>query len=246
HPPLLVTVFALGAATAAFGSSSSLPTLLTRLGVTDTPRNVIRAKWSGLAIAYFFWAVMVVMGLMLSGVLPGLEDPEQSLFIFAEGVSPWILGLALGGLSGLILSTVDASTMVGGSALSDDIADARSVASPVRRRNIRIFGLAAFGGSAFSLAVILSGSSVYEIVLFGVSALAGGVGPAVIISTLKWRSSANALIATIVAGTVVAFAWAALGLSAYVAEALPSFIAGFFCHWVVTRHSTKKAAQPVQ
>ncbi|MEO0400607.1 MAG: hypothetical protein AAF224_14445 [Pseudomonadota bacterium] len=235
HPPLLVVFFFLGGVTAAFGSALSLPTFLMRLSTIESEAKIDDARWMTISIGYGFWGLMVVIGVMLSGVAPSIDDPERSLFEFAENTSPWLLGLALGGVSALILSTIDGTTLVGGSALSDDMANARS-APPVRRRNLRLLGLVAFGGSALGLAVVLSTSSVYDIVLFGVSALAGGIGPAVLISTLNWPTSASALVTTILLGMATAIAWAALGLSAYVAEALPSFIVGLSVHWLMTRH----------
>ncbi|MEM6649468.1 MAG: hypothetical protein AAF603_04380 [Pseudomonadota bacterium] len=234
HPPLILIAFFLGAATASFGSAMSLPTLLMRVSVADSPKELENARWWYLGICYGFWGIMTFIGMVLSGLLPDISDPEQSLFLLAEQISPWVLGLTLAGVSALILSTIDGSTMVGGSAISDDIGRAGNK-PPQEKRRLRVMGILAFSIVAWGLGVILSGSSVYQIVLFGVSALAGGIGPAFMITTLGWRTHATALIATILVGVITAILWAVFGLSEYVAEALPSFAAGLLTHWLLTR-----------
>lgn len=234
HAPMIALVFFLGAATASFGSAMSLPTLLMRVSVAGSQQDLERARWFYLAICYLFWGLMVVMGLALSGLLSSIDDPEQALFFFAQNTSPFMLGLTLAGVTALILSTVDGSTMVGGSALSDDIASAGERRAGVRRV-LRVGGLVIFAGLSLICAIFLADASVYNVVLFGVSALAGGIGPAFMISTLGWPTHAHALVIAIILGALTAVIWAVLGLSDMVAEALPAFAVGLTAHWTVMR-----------
>jgi Na+/proline symporter len=234
QPPLFVTVFFLGGAVASFGAMLGLPTVLMRLSVAADSGVLKRAKWWSLSINYGFWALMTLLGVALVAAVPNIADPEQSLFAYARDHSPVLLGLVLCGISALILSTIDGSIMVGGSALSDDVIDSRQL-TPHGREWARRLGLFAFSGSCLAAAVLLSTSSVFEIVLFGQGALAGGIGPVFMIATLGWRTSAPAMLTTIIVGVVVAIAWAATGMSKYVSEALPSFAAGLIVHWLLVQ-----------
>ncbi|MEM7569867.1 MAG: hypothetical protein AAF337_08735 [Pseudomonadota bacterium] len=234
HVPLIAFVFFLGAATASFGSAMSLPTLLMRVTVAGSKKDLDRARWWYLGICYGFWGLMSAMGLALSGIVSSIDDPEQALFLFAERQSPFMLGLTLAGVTALILSTIDGSTMVGGSALSDDIGRAGERRTATRRV-LRVGGLVIFAASSLICAIFLADASVYDVVLFGVSALAGGIGPAFMISTLGWPTHAHALVTAIVLGALTAVIWAALGLADIVAEALPAFAVGLASHWAVMR-----------
>lgn len=240
HAPLLLFPFLLGAATASFGSAMSLPTVLMRISVARSEHELAKAKWIYLILCYSFWAMMVCVGTMLSGLVPNLTDPEEGLFVYAASISPVFLGLTLAGVSTLILSTIDGSTMVGGSALSDDLGDALNRNEHTRKR-MRASGLVAFALIAFTLAIPLSTSSVYDLILFGMSALAGGVGPAFMIATLGWRTNKYALNSAIIIGASVAIIWGVLGLAEFVSEALPSVLAGFAAHCLFLRATTKVA-----
>lgn len=232
HGGLLVAVFFLGAAVASFGAMLGLPTVLMRLSVAADDRELMRAKWWTLGANYGFWGAMTLLGLLLVAAVPDIADPEQSLFAYARGESPVLLGLVLCGVAALILSTVDGSILVGGSALSDDLLDAQAKSARLRER-ARHAGLVVFSVTCLALAVLLATSSVFEIILFGQGALAGGLGPVFMIVTLGWRTSARALIATIATGIVAAIAWAAAGMAQYASEALPGFASGLVMHWLV-------------
>lgn len=242
HPLFLVMVSFLGAATASFGSAMSLPTLLMRVTAAKGEAELKKARFWYLFICYGFWMAMTGLGLLLSGLVGDVSDPEQALFIFAGSMSPLLTGFAISGISALILSTIDGSMIVGGSALSDDLAQAQ-YKQPAVTRMLRIGGLVVFSGTALLIAVILAEASVYDIVLFGVSALAGGIGPAFMITTLKWPTSSAALVSAITLGAVTSTVWAALGLSDYVSEALPAFAVGLGVHWCVVKVS-RSAPQP--
>ena len=234
NPAVVVAVSILGAAVAGFGGMMGLPTNLMRLAVAKDQREVRRAKWWYLIVTYCFWAVMIILGLLMIAAVPDVKDPEQALFAFARGQSPVLLGVVLAGISALILSTVDGSLMVGGSALSDDIADARH--APDRRRGAyRMLGLLLFAVAVLIAAISLSTSSVFTIILFGVSAMAGGIGPAFLISTLGIRTATLPLCATVLTGAGTAILWSAAGMAAYASEALPAFICGFAVHAILMR-----------
>ncbi len=62
------------------------------------------------------------------------------------------------------------------------------------------------------LGLTLADAPVYDVVLFGVSALAGSIGPAFMISTLGWPTHAHALVTAIFLGALTAVIWAAFVL----------------------------------
>lgn len=228
-PASMIVFFILGGATASFGGAMGLPTGLMRISVADSPQTLKRIRWWYLATCYLFLGSMIGLGIILSGLSTGATDPEQSLFVFAANHSPMTLGLALGGAAILILSTLDGSILVGGAALSDDMGNAGNTAGMVQK-GLRVAGIVTFSFAALLIAATTAEMSVYKLILFGVSAMAGGIGPAFLIVTLRLKTHPLALIATMVTGVITAVVWAALGLSEHVAEALPSFILALFAH----------------
>ncbi|MEO0398953.1 MAG: hypothetical protein AAF224_05960 [Pseudomonadota bacterium] len=238
-PLALMLFFLLGGATASFGGAASLPTVLMRVSVADSPKTLQNIKWVYIGTCYLFLGAMMLMGVMLSGLVSDAPDPEQSLFVFSQSLSPWVLGLALGGAMVLILSTLDGSILVGGAALSDDVwGDRASNRSLVRLR--RGLGILIFSSLALALGVLLANRSVFQIILFGLSAMAGGIGPVFIIATLGLKTNHQALIATMIVGVITAVAWSAFGLSEYVGEAFPSFVAGLMAHQLVAKLGKSK------
>lgn len=242
NPALIVLATFVGGAVAAFGAMMGLPTGLMRMAVAKNERELRKAKWWYLNVCYGFWGLMCIFGLLLIAAVPDISDPEQSLFIFAREQSPILLGIVLAGIGSLILSTIDGSLMVGGSALSDDIADARHAAAG-RRGVYRLVALIGFAAAVLVIAIQLSTSSVFTVVLFGISAMAGGIGPAFVISTLKLRTDTIPLCATVLTGALVAIVWAAAGLADYASEALPAFVISFAVHWLLMKQTRSLASR---
>ena len=98
-----------------------------------------------------------------------------------------------------------------------------------------MLGLLLFAVAVLIAAISLSTSSVFTIILFGVSAMAGGIGPAFLISTLGIRTATLPLCATVLTGAGTAILWSAAGMAAYASEALPAFICGFAVHAILMR-----------
>jgi len=106
--PWTLIAFVLGYASAGFGFGISQPQLLVRLLAGRSPEEVRKAKWIYIFFVQYTWQCMALFGMAARLLIPGIDDPEQALPIYAfQNFDPWLVGVVLAGIFSAIASTAD-------------------------------------------------------------------------------------------------------------------------------------------
>ena len=219
-----------------FGFDISQPQVLVRLLAGKNPREVKQARWIYLFYVYSTWIAMLLFGVICRAIFPNLQDPEQALPLYAiEHFNPFFVGIVLAGIFSVIASSADSQLLVCSSALARDI-------SPYLYRKMSgKYGVKYEQGMTFLvgvLAVIVSlavSSTVSSVILFASGAVAGSLGPAMLIILIKRRTHYLALSSTILVGLLTAIIWRILGFNSVVYEICPAFIISLVVHELLMR-----------
>ncbi len=247
-----LVAFVLGYAFVGFGFGISQPQTLVRLIAGRSPEVVRKARWVYLAFIQYTWLCMVLFGVAARLLVPGIDDPEQALPIYAfENFNPWLVGVVLAGIFSAIASTADSQVLVSSSSLAIDVAPGfykkMSARFGVRYQQV----VTVFVGLMAALVAILFSSSVFALIIFALSMLISSIGPAMFNVILKRPSNALAIGACMIIGLTVAVGWRLLGYHDFLNESLPGFLAGLVVHDIVVRFSasaaqSRPASPPVQ
>lgn len=140
-------------------------------------------------------SIPVFLGLVGSGLVPGLSDPEGVLPALAkQELAPWMYVVFAGALVSAILSTVDSNLLVCSSLLSHNLVFP-ALGQVSERRKVRYarFGVAGFGVVAWIMAVNADGvfalveqasafgsSGIFVVVVFGLFTRFGGAASALL------------------------------------------------------------------
>ncbi len=186
------------------------PQFLVRLLAGRSPTEAARGRWIYLAYVYSTWSYMVAFGIICRVLIPDLEDPEQALSLYAiQNFNPGLVGIVLAGIFSVIASTADSQLLVCSSALGRDIFPY------LESKMSKIYGIkyqqfiTLLVGILAAIATIYLSATVFSLSLFAVGALAGSIGPAMLIAILKSRTHALAFISTMLVGLMTALAWEA-------------------------------------
>jgi len=230
---LLLFVFILGFATAAFSFDIGQPHLLVRILATKSPQEAYRARWIYIAFMQATWVSMSLFGLIMAVLLPDIADPEQALPMFASGhLHPILVGAVLAGIFAAIASTLDGLILVLSSSFGVDLVP------EFYERMSRRFGsryqamvtLAVTVVTMIAATAVVESTTVFAIIVFSASGLGVSIGCAMLISILRWRTSTAALVVSIVCAVLVTAIWRYAGLSDTLLEAFPGFLTGLAVH----------------
>lgn len=76
--------FVAGFAAAAIGFGLGQPQIVSRYLAGSSPNETRSAWWIYIGFVQFTWIAMTVFGLVLRGVMPGIDDPETGLSVFFQ------------------------------------------------------------------------------------------------------------------------------------------------------------------
>jgi len=233
--------FVLGYASAGFGFDISQPQVLVRLLAGKSPEEASKAKWIYLLFIQYTWLCMTLFGLCARILIPGVEDPEQALPIYAfQNFDPWLVGVVLAGIFSAIASTADSQVLVLSSSLAIDVAPGfyqkMSARFGVRYQQ----AVTVVVGTLAALAAIFFSSGVFVMIIFALSTLASSLGPAMFNVILKRPTNTLAIAACMTAGLATAVGWRMLGYNDTLNESLPGFLTGLVVHDIVVRLSSRK------
>jgi sodium/proline symporter len=236
-----LTAFILGYACAGFGFDISQPQVLVRLLAGRSPEEVRKAKWIYILFLQYTWHCMTLFGMTARLLIPGVEDPEQVLPIYAfQNFDPWLVGVVLAGIFSAIASTADSQVLVSSSSLAMDVApgfyERMSARFGVRYQQFVTLVV----GMLAALAAIFFSSSVFALIIFALSMLASSLGPAMFNVILKRPTNALAIGSCMMVGLAVAVGWRLLGYNETLNESLPGFLAGLIVHDIIVRLSSRK------
>lgn len=240
--PLGFAMFLAGWFAAGFGVVGQ-PHIMIRAMTLDSNEHMPLARR-----VYVLWNVSfsisaVGVGLAARLLLPDSTgfDPELAMPTLAMGLLPPILvGLVLAGLFAATMSTADSQVLSCSAALTQDIA-------PRPQLGHRYTKLGTILVATIVLAVAMTGTSVFGLVVLAWSGLAASLGPLLVVRSLGRPPSTATSVVMMVAGFASALGWKyGLGYGVGLNEALPGMLTGFAVYLVggALRGRTAPAARP--
>lgn len=166
--------------------------------------------------------------------LPNGEAENIFIMLISDFFNPWIGGVLLSAIMAAIMSTIDSQLLVTTSALTEDfyrrvIRRNASVTESVwvSRAFVVVITIAAM------MMALFPSDSIFNIVKFAWGGFGAAFGPVVIMALYSKRTTWQAALAGMVAGTVVMLVWYFLGWNKYMYEILPGFVVNFIVILVV-------------
>ncbi len=208
------------------GIGLGLPTILVKVFALQDGSATQRAKWVYISFTHGILAVMLLLGMALHVLVPGIDNPELGLFEFANlSLHPLLTGLVLAGLVAAVSSTFESLLVVLSSALGADILGRRIANLSKRARKIVRLLITATVVLIITALTGFNSASVFNLVIYSISCLVASFAPVIVIATFGLRTSATALVWTMITGFAVSLAWIAAGLESQFNGVMPAFLA---------------------
>lgn len=192
--------------------------------------TLIATVWVGIS-AY----CAVIIGMLGAYLFPDIADAEQVFFTMGSTYfPPYLLGLFAAAVMAAILSSVSAYVIVASAAVGANLLkhyarhlDDKTIVR-AERTAVVVIALLAFLMS-------LKSDVVFAIALLASAGLGSCFGPLVLFSLYTKNVNKSGAIASILTGLIVVIVWYYSGLSAYLYEAIPGFLASSIVLLAVTR-----------
>ena len=229
--------FVVGFAMAAVGFGLGQPQIVSRYLAGSSPAETGAAKWVYIGFVQFTWLAMTGFGMILRGVMPGLQDPEMGLSaFFQERVNSLATGIIAADIFATIASTTNGLLIATTQAVVYDLLRSE--------RKRLMFGAVTVVVGVVSIAVsYLSHGTVLTLALGAVSLLGAALAPAVMVKIMNWRHNVVSLACAIAFGATAAIAWKMSGAGAVLNEAGVGMCVGLLTNWALSRR--KLPAQAV-
>ena len=182
------------------------------------------------------WMVVSAAGALAVGALgapffaasgAGLADPETVFIALCQALlHPAVAGVAVAAILAAVMSTVDSQLLVTATALVDDLPRIRKRTLSERQTllasRLTVVAVAAAAGSV----AMDPDSQVLGLVAYAWAGLGASFGPALLFTLFWRRTTANGLIAGMLAGACCVVGWRALEGGVFdLYELLPAFVA---------------------
>ena len=223
--------FVCGYVFTSLGFGLGQPQITTRYLAGVSPAETDAAKWIYIAYVQFTWVSMTIFGILLRGVMPGIEDPEQGFGIFFQSYFPGLI-------AGIVIADIFAAMASTSNSLLVTMSQSLLSSFPGITKRLGKLGniiLITVLGIISLLVSLRIDASVVDVALTSVSLLAAGVAPAVMIKVLQWRHSGLSLLAAICSGFLIALLWIYVGWSKVISEAAPGILTGLAVNYIVIR-----------
>lgn len=223
--PLLIVCSSLAWGLGYFGQ----PHILTRFMAAKSLLVLSRSM-----IIAMIWVVVSLVGATMIGFVgiamydqPPMGDAEKVLIaMIADLFNPWIGGILLAAILSAIMSTIDSQLLVSSAALTEDFYHKmiKRQASPRQTMVAGRLCVALISLIAMILAMNPQ-SSLLEVVAYAWGGFGAAFGPLVLFACFSRRTTWQAALAGMVAGTVALIVWKASGYGDRLYELIPGFMA---------------------
>jgi sodium/proline symporter len=174
----------------------------------------------------------VAVGFIGAGMfdnLSGGEEEKVFIYMIGEVLGPWMGGVMLAAILSAIMSTIDSQLLVSSSALTEDFYQKAIKKEATEKEIIMVGRGCVIIISAVALVLALRpNDTILGIVAYAWGGFGAAFGPLVLFGLFSRKTSWQAALAGMVAGTVVLVVWKQTGLSDFMYEIVP----GFFCNCV--------------
>ena len=210
-----------------------LPTLLVSVFALQDTRRIGVAKWAYIGTSHGVLGTMILLGILLHVLVPQIENPELGLLEFASAyLGPVLTGIVLAGVLAAISSTFEAlliilSSAIGANFLSKVMGRLGQSGTSLARLTIT-----AFVAVSVALIALTTTATVFQMVIFSISALASAFAPAMLVTTFRWKTNALALALCMCVGFASSVTWIAFGLDEVFNSVLPSCLLALSAHYI--------------
>lgn len=187
-----------------------------------------------IAIIWVFISLIgaVVVGLIAVNLFPFLSSTGASEKVFIYMIdslfNPWIGGILLAAILSAIMSTIDSQLLVSSSALTEDFYQKIIKRDASEKELIHIGRICVLLISVIAFLLALNPkNTVLGLVSYAWGGFGAAFGPLVLLALFSPKTGWKAALAGIVTGTVVLVLWKETGLSRYMYEIVPGFLANF-------------------
>jgi Na+/pantothenate symporter len=231
-----------GYCAASIGFGLGQPQIISRYMAGASPQETKAARFIYIGFLQFTWLAMTIFGIVLRGVMPGLDDPEKGLSVFFQtNVNAVATGIIFADVFATIAGTSNGLLVAMAQTARRDL-----LASWLGNRHFSpatsILVTLGLGIGTILLSFVLPGS-VFSIAIAAVSLIGAALAGVVMVKVFGWPHTATSVIAAIIAGIVAASAWRALGLSSYLNEAAVGILASLMMNALVsTARSNRQIA----
>ena len=171
----------------------------------------------------------VTVGLIGIGMfenLAGGEEEKVFIYMISNLFNPWVGGILLAAILSAIMSTIDSQLLVASSALTEDFYQKAIKKNASEKEIVTVGRICVIIISVIALILALRpNDTILGIVAYAWGGLGAAFGPLVIFALFWRKTSWQAALAGMVAGTVVLVVWKQVGLSSEMYEIVPGFIA---------------------
>lgn len=192
--------------------------------------TLIATVWVGISS---YCAVMI--GMLGAFLFPQIGDAEQVFFMMGSTFfPPYLLGLFAAAVMAAILSSVSAYVIVASAAVGANLI--KHYAKGMDDKYIvRVERTAVVVISILAFLMSLKSDVVFAIALLASAGLGASFGPLVLFSLYSKNINKQGAIASILTGLIVVIFWYYSGLSTYIYEVIPGFLASSFMLIAVTK-----------
>lgn len=235
---LLALLFFAGFAGTALTFNMGTPHLLVRIMAAKDPEQAAKSRWIYIGFMQATWISMSLFGLLMNVLLPEIADPEQALPAFSqEFLHPVISGAVMAGIFAAVASSLDGQVLVVSSSFAVDVSpgfyERMTKSFGLRYQSMVTICVSILIGTAAIL--VRNSTNVFDMIAMSATAMGGIIGLAFFITLIRWKTSVSALLLGLVAAILTALTWRYYGLSAYMLEGAPSFIAGLITHQFIIK-----------
>lgn len=207
------------------------PQITTRYLAGASPGETDAAKWIYIGYVQFTWVSMMMFGMLLRGVMPGIEDPEQGFGIFFQNYFPgFVAGIVIADIFATMASTSNSLLIT----MSQSLISSFPQLTRLLGKSTGIVLIAVLGIITLTVSLHID-ASVVGLALTSISLLAAGMAPAVIVKVLEWQHSGLSLMMSIFIGFSTAVLWIHAGWSSVMSEAAPGILTGLAINYLTVR-----------
>ncbi|MBR3221642.1 MAG: sodium/proline symporter PutP [Kiritimatiellae bacterium] len=181
----------------------------------------------GMATVIALLAMPDAVTQQLWGSAPDAKGAEK-IFIRMVQVyfNPWIGGVLLAALLSAIMSTIDSQLLVCSSTLTEDMYKCLASRTLPEKRLVRISRIFVAVIALVALGIALMDlETIFTVVQFAWGGFGAAFGPVILFSLYSRRMAWPTALAAMFTGLAVMLGWRFAGLSAYMYELLPGFLA---------------------
>lgn len=190
------------------------PHVVTRHMAMRNPFHARRAGVYSTLWNLIFVSAPYILGTLAILVLPELDDPEQAIFALAQALLPAaVVGIVMAAIMAAIMSTADSILLQTGSIAARDLYERFINPNMEETQMVRVSqGIVLLLGLICGGVALFEPPAVFSIVVFTTSVLGSAFLPAYVAAVWWRKANTPGALASIIVGTLVAFAWQYLAL----------------------------------